>query len=112
MLRTLLVLAVIAFGLRHAVRGPFYALLFYLWYAYFRPEMWVWNTSFIESLNLSLFIGIFALMWAVLSGQVTWNVRLSLIALLVLQSLLSTMASDYVSYAWPYWVDFAKSAAI
>jgi probable O-glycosylation ligase (exosortase A-associated) len=112
MLRLILVLAVIAFGLRHAVRGPFYAVLFYLWYAYFRPEMWVWDSSFIESLNLSLIIGIFALMWALVSGQVTLNVRLSLIALLVFQSLISTMASDYTSYAWPYWVDFAKSAAI
>jgi len=112
MLRTLLVLAVIAFGLRHAVRGPFYAMLFYLWYAYFRPEMWVWDSAFIESLNISLFVGIFALMWSLLSGQVTWNVRLSLMALLVFQSLISTLASDHTSYAWPYWVDFAKSAAI
>src|SRR4029453_14503996 len=84
----------------------------YLWYAYFRPETWVWDASFIQSLNLSLIIGIFALMWAFLSAQVTWNVRVALIVLLVFQSLISTMTSDYMSYAWPYWVDFAKSAAI
>ena len=56
MLRTLLVLIIIAIGIRFSFKQPFYALLFYLWNAYFRPEQWVWH-SFVASLNLSFTVG-------------------------------------------------------
>ena len=29
-------------GTFYALISPFYALLFYLWNAYFRPEEWIW----------------------------------------------------------------------
>jgi len=34
------------------VGGPFYALLFYLWNAYFRPQEWVFS-DWVFSLRLS-----------------------------------------------------------
>src|SRR5579871_590881 len=41
MLRLIFVFAIIAVGTVYLTQGPFYALLFYLWNAYFRPEYWV-----------------------------------------------------------------------
>ena len=111
MLRTFLVLAIIAFGLRHAVRGPFYAVLFYLWVAYFRPELWLWS-DWLASINLSFYVGVFALLWGLLTFQLRWDLRILLTLLMVLQSLWSTLASSWLALSWPYWVDFAKSIAI
>ena len=42
MLRSIFVIGIIVFGLSQALRSPFYGLLFYLWLAYFRPELWLW----------------------------------------------------------------------
>src|SRR6187549_2426723 len=100
MLRTLFVLAILAFGLRHAVRGPFYAMLLYLWLAYFRPESWLWNPGLIMALNLPFFVGIFCLMLTVVSGQLRMNGRIVVLILLILQTFLSTMTSPYAGYAW------------
>lgn len=111
MLRTFFVLAIIAFGLRHAARGPFYAVLLYLWVAYFRPELWLWS-DWLVSLDLSFYLGVFALFWGLLSFQLRWDLRIVLTLVLVLQSLVSTLASTWTQYAWPYWMDFAKSIAI
>lgn len=112
MLRTLFVLAIILFLLRYSVRGPFYALLLYLWVAYFRPEQWVWG-GLIESLPLSSWVGGFVVTAAVLSGQAfRIDGRLLLLLALLGQSLASTLSSDYVDYSWPYWIDFLKSTAI
>ena len=38
MLRALFVIGIICYGCVKSVKGPFYALLLYLWIAYFRPE--------------------------------------------------------------------------
>jgi probable O-glycosylation ligase (exosortase A-associated) len=110
-LRTILVFLVLAFGLRHAVRGPFYALLLYLWVGYFRPEQWVWSGP-VQALNLSLFIGIFALFLAVFTAQLKFNSRLLIIGLLLAQAFLSTLASQYFDFSWPFFVDFAKCCMI
>ena len=56
MLRTIFVIAIIIVGIAYAIQSPFYALLFYLWLAYFRPERWIW-TDFLSQLNLSLIVG-------------------------------------------------------
>ena len=56
MLRTLFVLIVATIGGLAAFRGAFYALLWYFWIAYFRPETWVWN-DLISQLRLSLVAG-------------------------------------------------------
>ena len=67
MLRNVFVFLLIAIGAIYAIQGPFYALLFYLWNAYFRPEYWVWD-DFIGSLNLSLWIGIYLVAATFMSG--------------------------------------------
>ena len=101
MLRTLFVLAIIAFGLRHAVRGPFYAVLFYCGWRISARSSWVWGGWLVQA-NLSFYIGVFALLWGVMSFQLRWDLRISLLVLLVFHSLGSTLASDYTTYAWPY----------
>jgi hypothetical protein len=53
MLRTIFVFIIITVGVFYAAQGPFYALLFYLWNSYFRPEQWVWGGA-VSSLNLSV----------------------------------------------------------
>jgi probable O-glycosylation ligase (exosortase A-associated) len=111
MLRTLFVLAIIAFGLRHVVRGPFYGVLLYLWVAYFRPEMWLWS-DWLHTINLSFYLGVFTLFWGVLSFQLRWDSRIALTLVLVLHSLISTLVSPYSQWSFPYWLDFAKSIAI
>jgi hypothetical protein len=67
MLRTVFVFIIISVGVFYAAQGPFYALLFYLWNAYFRPEQWVWGGT-ISSLNLSVTIGIYLVATARLCG--------------------------------------------
>ena len=49
----------ILIGAAYSAFGAFYALLFYLWNAYFRPEVWAWNST-IAALNLSFVIGTYA----------------------------------------------------
>ena len=58
MLRTLFVLLLATIGAYYALQGPFYALLFYIWNAYFRPEDWIW-TDFVRNLRLSYLIGLY-----------------------------------------------------
>ena len=41
MLRLIFVTCIVMVGIFFAVQGAFYALLFYLWNAYFRPAEWV-----------------------------------------------------------------------
>src|SRR6187431_1289632 len=100
MLRTFFVLGLVALGIRHALRGPFYAVLFYLWIAYFRPQEWVWG-GVVQDLNLSLIAGVYALVIGFGSGQAfKISGRLLLLLLFLLDTLLSTMASPYGYWAW------------
>jgi putative inorganic carbon (hco3(-)) transporter len=95
------------------MRGPFYALLFYLWYAYFRPETWIW-VSTLKELNLSFYIGI----WVVLST--IWSRKekfartgpVILIAIFLLHGLAGTLLSPFWIFSMPWWRNFAKIAAV
>ena len=112
MLRTLFVLCLAAIGAAYAVRGPFFALLLYLWVAYFRPESWVWG-GIATTLPLSLVAGAFLLGSSVISGtRFRTNIRSGLLFALLLHSLVSTSLSAHFTYAWPYWTDFAKSTIV
>jgi putative inorganic carbon (HCO3(-)) transporter len=112
MLRNIFVLAIIAVGTWYAFQGPFYALLFYLWNAYFRPESWVWG-SLIGSLNLSFYVGFYLVAISILSmQQFVFNSRVALFALFFLQTLISTWLSQYPTASWFYWWDFAKALMI
>ncbi len=98
-----------AIGVFYALQGPFYALLFYLGNAYFRPEDWVWG-DFVRSLRLSLVIGVYVLITTLFSSQKrwVWDSRVALLVVFFALSLVSTIVSDYSEYAWPYLVEFAK----
>lgn len=112
MLRAVLVIALILLGIRYSLKGPFYALLFYLWIGYFRPESWLW-WDFFTQLNLSLIVGVVVLgatLLGVTKLQGGWGPILMI--LLLLQSLLSTFFSPAFDYSFLYWQDFAKSTII
>ncbi|GAC1455001.1 MAG: hypothetical protein PVSMB1_04350 [Gemmatimonadaceae bacterium] len=110
MLRTIFVLIIIAIGVFYAAQGPFYALLFYLWNAYFRPEDWVWNgASTIGVLNLSFVIGVYLVATAMLSARVfRFNSRTILLFLFFLQAVIATVASEHVALSWSFLQEFVK----
>jgi probable O-glycosylation ligase (exosortase A-associated) len=113
MLRTTFVLLIIAIGMPIALRDAFGALLLYLFVAYFRPDYWVWNISFIRSLNLSLISGVYLLARALLSGtRLRFDLRSTLLFLFVALSLISTMTSTRDDYAFPFFINFAKTIIV
>lgn len=113
MLRALFVVAIIGYGCAKSVKGPFYALLFYLWIAYFRPEYWLWS-DFFSQLNLSFIVGIGVLVSFLLAPaeRIRFGFGSLLVLLFLGQSFLSTSLSPYSAYAWPYFQDFLKSTVI
>jgi probable O-glycosylation ligase (exosortase A-associated) len=112
MLRTIFVLLLTTIGVYYAFHGPFYALLFYIWNAYFRPEDWIWTDS-VRNLRLSYLIGLYLVVTSLLSKQrFILNSKISLILLFLLQTLLSTLFSEHVEHSWLHWQDFLKSTII
>jgi putative inorganic carbon (hco3(-)) transporter len=111
MLRTLLVLGLIGVGGFYALRGPYYALLFYIGYAYFRPEAWVW-VDFIGSLRLSLLSGLLVVLGGLYSKQqFVWNGRIALLWIFLLHTFLSAVFGESWD-AWGSWFNFFKSIVI
>lgn len=109
MLRTIFVLAIVLVGTVYAVQGPFYGLLFYLWYAYFRPDYWMWDPGLIAPLNLSLVIGASVLIMSVSSIGRFRPTRLVILILLFLgQSIVSLWYSEHYAWSLRYWTDFVK----
>jgi len=112
MLRTIFVLLIVAFGGFQALRGPFYALLFYLWLAYFRPDQWVWDSALLSSLQLSFWAGLYFIIRALPSiGKGRFDLRaMTFVAFLIL-----TFASAWYSdelIAWVRWQDFGKTMIV
>src|SRR6186713_811856 len=105
--------ALMLFGAAQSLRGPFYALMFYLGFAYFRPETWVWGDS-LQSLNLSFLIGVWAVGYTLISSteKIARSLSVALIALFLAHGLLSTFASDYFAWSIFWWRGFAKVAVI
>jgi putative inorganic carbon (HCO3(-)) transporter len=113
MLRTTFVLLIIAMGMPTALRDAFGALLLYIFVAYFRPDYWVWNADFVQSLNLSLLSGIYLLGRSLVSGtRLRFDLRSTLLFLLVALSLMSTLTSTRDDYAFPFWTNFAKTIIV
>lgn len=115
MLRLAFVFLVITLGLLYSFRGPFQMLLFYVWYAYFRPDAWVWDGALIASLNLSLYLGVFLLIATVLFRSE--NLRVKPLTVLVVVFLLHNLASLLVSphtgpWSWASFEQFTKSVVI
>src|SRR5438132_5558498 len=112
MLRTILVLALVGIGAIYALQGPFYALLFYLGYAYFRPEQWVW-TELIGKLNLSYISAAWLLLLTLISRpRFILNSRTVLLLLFLLHTFISTLVSNYSAYSWPFCIEFFNTIII
>jgi probable O-glycosylation ligase (exosortase A-associated) len=111
MLRTIFVLGILAVGSYFSLHSAFNGLLFYLWYAYFRPETWIW-TDLLTASYISWLIGIYVVVRASLSERLRVDLRVVLLLLFLAQTLLSTLLSSQTEYAWPYWKDFLKSTLI
>jgi putative inorganic carbon (hco3(-)) transporter len=109
MLRLIFVAIIILGGGISALRGPFYALLFYLWYAYFRPEQWVWQGDLIAQLNLSLIIGIVLVASSLTAlSDLKWNRQMSLMLLFFGQSVVSLVISPFPDWSMNFWIEFVK----
>ncbi|MEP7304812.1 MAG: O-antigen ligase family protein [Acidobacteriota bacterium] len=105
MLRTILVLLILVPGIVRALWDRYAALLLYLWFAFFRPQDWMWID--VTGLRLSLFLGLLLLFPSLLSGILP-NIShpLSIGALLFLVStLLAQIGAVDQSVGWQ-WIDF------
>src|SRR5262245_41778677 len=93
MLRTALVFSVVLVGVGYAFQGPIYALLLYLWIAYFRPEAWVWDPGLVMSLKLSYLAGLGTLLSTTLAPSTRWrlDLRVGLLFAFLGHTLLSTI---------------------
>jgi probable O-glycosylation ligase (exosortase A-associated) len=112
MLRTLVVLTLVAIGALYTLRGPFYALLFYIGNAYFRPEQWEW-TEVIGSLNLSYVSSAWLLLLTLITRQrFILTSRTGLLLLFLLHTFISAVYSDYSASSWPFWIEFLKIITI
>jgi probable O-glycosylation ligase (exosortase A-associated) len=108
MLRLIFVLLIIVFGTTASLFSPFYALLFYLWNAYFRPDDWTYG-GFIASLNLSFFVGGYLLLATVASmPRLRVSTRVILLAVFFIDSLICAIYSEHPSWSWNSWILFAK----
>lgn len=112
MLRTLFVLILVTIGTYYILQGPFYALLFYIGNAYFRPEEWVYS-DLVRRLNLSFLSGIVVLLMTILSRQrFIMNGRIALLLIFLGHTFLSMFLSAHHDYCWPWWKDFLKANII
>jgi putative inorganic carbon (HCO3(-)) transporter len=112
MLRSIFVLILIAVGGYYALQAPFYALLFYMANAYFRPEEWVW-VDFVASLKLSFVSGAYVVLATMFSGQkFVWNGRIALLWLFLLHTFISTLVAHDFAYSWTFWIFFLKTIVI
>jgi len=108
MLRLIFVFLIVVFGACASLFSPFYALLFYLWNAYFRPDDWTYG-GLVASLNLSFIIGAYLVLATTVSmPRVRVNLRVLLLALFFVQTVLSTWNSEYYYWSLSAWVDFSK----
>jgi putative inorganic carbon (HCO3(-)) transporter len=105
MLRTLLVLSILIPGIVMAVQNRFIALLMYLWFAFFRPQDWMWID--VSSLRLSLILGLillvpapFAGIWPNLTHVMSWGTIGFLVSALLAQM---NAANQAIGWAW---IDF------
>jgi probable O-glycosylation ligase (exosortase A-associated) len=111
MLRTIFVLMLVVIGAGYSLASPFYAVLFYLWVAYFRPENWVFTSNFVVN-NLSFLVGAWVVLYTILTGRLRATTGTLLIVLFLLQGAVSMLFSPMSDVARAGWIEFAKPAAI
>ena len=108
-MRNIFVAIIVLVGIRYTFQAPIYALLFYIWNAYFRPEQWLWS-DWISSLNLSFIVGIYLLVAVLFSPAVRlrFSRRNVVFLLFGLHCIVSMLLSDYTEAAWPFMQEFLK----
>lgn len=112
MFRLIFVALVFLVGAFFAAQSAFYSLLLYLWVAYFRPELWVWN-DIILKLNLSYVVGIWTVLITLFAGnRLRFDFRVGVLVLVLLQSTLSVIFGIRNDFAWGYWTEFVKALLI
>jgi probable O-glycosylation ligase (exosortase A-associated) len=105
MLRTLFVLAILVPGFVAALRDRFKALLLYQWFAFFRPQDWVWID--ISSLRLSLVLGLVLLIPSLSSGIMpNLSHPLSIGSVLFVAATLVAQANAVNAAVGWLWIDF------
>jgi probable O-glycosylation ligase (exosortase A-associated) len=112
MLRTLIVVAMLAAGWGFALQSPLYAACLYLWIAYFRPESWAWNDLFV-ALNLSYIAGAYLIVRTMIAGvPLRLGFRGLLLVLFLAQALIATWLGVDSAYSFEYLRDFSKVIVI
>jgi putative inorganic carbon (HCO3(-)) transporter len=111
MLRILFVAGLLAVGFRYSLKAPFYALLLYLFVAYFRPDYWVWSDIF-ATMNLSFIVGIWVVGYVAIErpSLAVGRWPLVLVAFL-LHALVSALLST-AEYSFVFWQEFAKTILV
>ena len=105
MLRTLFVMSILIPGLFKALRDRFTALLLYLWYAFFRPQDWMWLD--ISSLHASLVLGVVLVVPSIFAGIIPDMTHpLSVGTLLFLASAFMAQFSAINGAVGWEWIDF------
>src|SRR5262249_32300215 len=102
-LRLIFVLTVVLIGTLASWNSPFRALLFYLWFAYFRPDYWVGWIPFVSQMRLSLWIGMFVLFAALITAKKRFGPGSTLMLLFFLDTALATqwsLANDWSEISW------------
>lgn len=95
MLRTIAFVVAMLVGFGAGLFSRYAALLFYLWFAIFRPQEWVWID--IEQFRFSLLVGLLLIVPSILTGvipNVTHPLTLGMIAFLVTAFIGSMNAVD------------------
>ncbi len=112
MLRLTFIGIIVLVGTFYAVISPFYALLFYLWNAYFRPDDWIWWVD-VSSWHISLIVGVFVLFRTLISAPTPrFNLGAGLLLLFLVQAVIGTIASEHVAVSAAFLTDFVKVIVI
>lgn len=108
MLRLIFVTLIAAGGSLFALRSAFYGLLFYLWFAYFRPDDWTYGGT-VASWRLSLWIGAYVVLRTLFSlPNPKISIRTGLIWGFLFQAVIGTYTSENVESSAAFLEDFAK----
>jgi probable O-glycosylation ligase (exosortase A-associated) len=112
MLRIIFIGIIVLVGSFYAFISPFYALLFYLWNAYFRPDDWIWWVN-VASWHISLIVGVFVLFRTLISAPTPrFNLGAALVWLFLVQAIIGTITSEHPSVSAAFLLDFVKVIVI
>ena len=111
MLRAIFVFSILIPGMFLALFSRFNALLLYIWFAFFRPQEWVWIN--IRQLRLSLILGLLLVVPAIATGvlpNVTHPVSIGFI-LFILSGFLAQLNAVDPATGWR-WIDIHGSLTV